>query len=78
MSGNTTDSGGPGFNGLQIRQANTAVFNLEGLAAGSQTDPTVHNFLVAQNPGAATVGTLAGVSSGPINGVSAGFCGVTP
>ncbi len=78
ISGNTTNAGGLGFYGLQIRQANTGVFNLEGLALGSQTDPTVLNFLIGQNPAAASVGPLSAVASGPINGVAAGSCGITP
>ena len=68
VSGNTTNSGGAGFFGIQLREANTSVFSLEGLALGSQTDPTVHNFVVAQNPSGGTVGTLAAVGNASITG----------
>jgi hypothetical protein len=78
VSGNTTNSGGPGFFGIQLREANTATFSLEGLAAGAQTDPTVHDFVVAQNPAGGTVGTLAAVGNPSITGVAAGSCGITP
>ena len=78
VSGNTTNSGGSGFFGIQLREANTSVFSLEGLALGSQTDPTVHNFVVAQNPSGGTVGTLAAVGNASITGVAAASCGITP
>ena len=77
ISGNTTNSGGPGFYGIQTRQANTSTFSLEGLTSGPQTEPTVHNFLVAQNPAAATVSS-DGTITGTITGVSVGSCGITP
>jgi hypothetical protein len=78
VSGNTTNSGGSGFFGIQLREANSSVFNLEGLTSGSQTDPTVHNFVVAQNPSGGTVGTLAAVGNASITGVAAASCGITP
>jgi len=77
ISGNTTNSGGPGFYGLQVRRANTSTFNLEGLTTGPQVEPTVHNFLVAQNPAAATVSS-DGTVTGTITGVTVGSCGITP
>lgn len=79
ISGNTTNSGGPGFFGIQLRRVNTATFNLEGLALGSQSDPTVHDFVVAQNPAGGTVGTLAAVGLSTITGVANGFgAGIPP
>ncbi|WP_165371667.1 beta strand repeat-containing protein [Pseudolysobacter antarcticus] len=77
VSGNTTNSGGAGFYGLQLRRANTSTFNLEGLTSGAQIEPTVHNYLVSQNPAAATVSS-DGTVTGTINGVAAGSCGITP
>jgi len=77
VSGNTTNAGGPGFYGLQVRRANTSTFNLEGLTAGAQTEPTVHNYLVSQNPAAATVSS-DGTVTGTITGVANGSCGITP
>jgi hypothetical protein len=77
VSGNTTNSGGPGFYGIQVRQANTSTFDLEGLTTGPQVEPTVHNFLVAQNPAAATVSSDGSVT-GTITGVAVGSCGITP
>lgn len=73
ISGNTTNSGGTGFVGLFVRQANTAVFQLEGLAAGSQTAATTQTYVVAQNPAAATVGAVAITN---FTGVITGFCAV--
>ena len=77
ISGNTTNAGGPTFYGLQLRHSptTTAAFNLEGLTSGAQSDPTVHDFLAAQNPGVASVGPLIG---SPITGVATGSCGITP
>jgi hypothetical protein len=77
VSGNTTNSGGSGFYGLQIRRANTSTFSLEGLTPGPQVEPTVHNYLVSQNPAAATVSS-DGTVTGTITGVAAGSCGITP
>ncbi len=77
VSGNTTNSGGSGFFGIQLRRANSSVFSLEGLTAGSQTDPTVHDYVAAQNPSGGTVGTLAGVGNTSITGVASGSCGIT-
>jgi Bacterial Ig domain/Bacterial cadherin-like domain len=77
VSGNTTNSGGPGFYGIQLRQANTSTFSLEGLTAGPQVEPTVHNFLVTQNPAAATVSS-DGTVTGTITGVATNSCGITP
>jgi hypothetical protein len=77
VSGNTTNSGGPGFYGIQLRQANTGTFDLEGLTTGPQTEPTVHNYLVSQNPAAATVSS-DGTVTGTITGVATGNCGITP
>ncbi|MEP6510460.1 MAG: putative Ig domain-containing protein, partial [Dokdonella sp.] len=74
ISGNTSGGGGGGFYGLQLRQANTALYNLEGLTAGPQTDPTVFNYVVAQNPAVATVGPTIGT----ITGVATNSCGITP
>ncbi|MCE7951009.1 MAG: Ig-like domain repeat protein [Xanthomonadales bacterium PRO7] len=74
VSGNTTDAGGPGFFGMQVRQANTGVFNLEGLTVGPQVDPTVRNYVISQNPGATTVGATIGT----ITGVANASCGITP
>jgi hypothetical protein len=73
ISGNTTNSGGSGFVGLFVRQANTAVFQLEGLAAGSQTAATTQTYITAQNPGAATIGAIAVTN---FTGVTSGFCAV--
>jgi hypothetical protein len=78
VAGNTTNSGGAGFFGIQLREANTSVLSLEGLALGAQTDPTVHNFVAAQNPSGGTVGTLALVGNSSITGVAASSCGITP
>ena len=77
VSGNTTNSGGPGFYGIQVRQANTSTFDLEGLTIGPQVEPTVHNYLVSQNPAAATVSS-DGTVTGTITGVATGSCGITP
>jgi hypothetical protein len=77
ISGNTTSAGGTGFYGLQTRRANTSTFNLEGLTAGAQVEPTVHNYLVSQNPGALTVSS-DGTITGTITGVANNSCGITP
>src|SRR6202035_2847533 len=77
VSGNTTNSGGPGFYGIQVRQANTSTFDLEALTIGPQVEPTVHNYLVSQNPAAATVSS-DGTVTGTITGVATGSCGITP
>lgn len=77
ISGNTTNSGGVGFYGIQLRQANTSTLRLEGLTAGAQTEPTVHNYLVTQNPAAATISNDGSVT-GTITGVAAGFCSSIP
>ena len=77
VSGNITNSGGSGFYGIQIRQANTSTFSLEGLTTGPQTEPTVHNYLVTQNPAAATVSSDGSVT-GTITGVPAGTCSNIP
>ncbi|MGH3767415.1 MAG: hypothetical protein ACRDTX_20055 [Pseudonocardiaceae bacterium] len=61
ISANTTSAGGTGFFGLFVRQAQTAVFNLEGLSGA------VNTYLTAQNPGAATVGGAGTISSAPAN-----------
>ncbi len=74
ISGNTTNTGGNGFYGMQVRQANTSVFNMEGLTGGAQTDPTVRNYVIAQNPAAASVGATMGT----LTGVPANSCGITP
>ncbi|MCC6283667.1 MAG: cadherin-like domain-containing protein [Saprospiraceae bacterium] len=70
ISGNTTSLGGvggatcgPDFCGLMLRQANTAVFNLEG---GTSS-------LAVNNPAAASSSFL-----GTITTVAANFCGVIP
>jgi hypothetical protein len=56
---NVSSGGGTGFRGLEIRQANqiisgttyTAIFNLEGLTTGLQTNyNTIVNYLFNQNP----------------------------
>lgn len=73
ISGNTTNSGGSGFFGLFVRQANTAVFNLEGLAAGAQTAATTRTFLIGQNPAAATVDAIAVTN---FTGVPANSCNI--
>ena len=59
---------------MQLRQANTAVFNLEGLTAGPQGDPVARNYVISQNPGAATVGATIGT----ITGVATNSCAITP
>ena len=63
ISGNTTNTGGTGFFGLYVRQANTATFNLE--------DGT--GDLAANNPAAITTGF-----TGTITNVAANFCGSIP
>jgi hypothetical protein len=68
ISANTTDSGGAGFFGIFVRQANSAVFDLEGWSGTG----TPQNFVATQNPGALTAG-----SSGTITGVPAGTCDFT-
>jgi hypothetical protein len=73
ISGNTTDSGGSGFFGLFARQANTAIFDLEGLALGVQTAATTQASLVTQNPSAATVGASAATN---FTGVASGTCNI--
>ncbi|MET0398923.1 MAG: cadherin-like domain-containing protein [Longimicrobiaceae bacterium] len=73
IAGNTTNTGGSGAFGLFARQANTATFNLEGLAAGAQTAAATQTYLSGQNPAAATVGTTATTS---FTGVAANSCNV--
>ncbi len=75
ISGNTTNSGGTGFVGLFVRQADTATFNLEGLALGAQTAATTQTYVGSQNPTAATVGAFATTN---FTGVVANFCGSIP
>jgi hypothetical protein len=53
---NTTSAGGTGFQGIFVRQANTAVFDLEGLTG------TVDSYVAAQNPSAASVGSSVATS----------------
>jgi hypothetical protein len=77
ISGNTTNAGGTigGFYGLYLRQANTAVFNLEGLAPGPQTAATTQAFAAVQNPAAASVGAIAVTS---FSGVNPNSCASIP
>jgi hypothetical protein len=69
ITANTTDAGGTGFTGIQVRQANSAVFNLDGWTDHT-TFPTAQSYVANQNP-AATVGpefgTITGVPSGTCN-----------
>jgi gamma-glutamyltranspeptidase len=74
VNSNTTNAGGPGFFGIQLRQANASVFSLEGLTAGPQVDPVARNYVIAQNPGAASVGATMGT----LTGVANNSCGITP
>ncbi len=80
VSGNVSSGGGPGFFGLQLRRANpTSAFNLEGLTAGVQSDPTVQAFVNGQNPSVSGgSGPLAAVGQASVTGVGAGSCGITP
>lgn len=72
VSGNTTDTGGDFSYGLYLRQANTtSTFNLEGLTSGLQTAATTQSYAASQNPGAASVGTIASVG---FTGVATGSC----
>lgn len=59
VSANTTDAGGAGFFGIFVRQANSALFNLEGGTAA----------LAANNPSAASTGF-----TGTITTVAANTC----
>lgn len=70
---NTTDSGGSGFVGLFARQANSATFNIEGLASGVQAAATAQAYLAGQNPAATTVGTIAVTN---FAGVAANSCSI--
>ena len=76
VSGNISTSAGSGFVGLTVRQANSAVFNLEGLAAGAQSAATTEAYVASQNPGV-TDGVL-GLAATNFTGVSGGSCGITP
>jgi hypothetical protein len=75
ISTNTTNAGGTGFVGLFVRQANTAVFNLEGLTLGSQTAATTQTYVGTQNPAASTVGATAATN---FTGVAANSCNLIP
>ena len=57
ISGNTTNTGGTGFFGLYVRQANTATFNLEGGTGASTRQIT----LAAATTG--FVGTITNVAT---------------
>jgi hypothetical protein len=73
FSGNTVTTAGTGF-GLAARQANTAVFKLEGLALGSQNGATTETYLESQNPAtsAALIYTLVTTN---FTGVASNSCG---
>ena len=49
INGNTTDAGGAGFVGIFLRQADTAVFQLDGWNGAG----TPEAFVATQNPAAA-------------------------
>jgi hypothetical protein len=70
ISGNTAPSGGSGFFGLVARQANAAVFSIEGLASGAQSGATTKTYLQGQNP-ASSVDVLLLTN---FNGVPANSC----
>jgi len=76
VSGNISTAAGSGFVGLTVRQANSAVFNLEGLAAGAQNAATTQAYVASQNP-AVTDGVL-GLAATSFTGVSSNSCGITP
>jgi len=84
ISGNSSSTHGTGFFGIELRQANqtvasvvyTPTVNLEGLAAGAQTNPTVINYLNSQNPG--IVGGCDAIIATSITGVANSFCGSIP
>jgi hypothetical protein len=65
---NTTDGGGIGFFGIFVRQANSAVFDLDGWNGVG----TPAAFVTSQNPAASTTG-----SAGTITGVASGTCDFT-
>lgn len=74
ISGNTTTVVGGAQAGLSISQANTAVYRLEGLAIGAQSDATTQTFLGSQNP-ASTVEAFSGTGTG-LTGVSNLTCNI--
>jgi hypothetical protein len=76
VSGNSSTSAGTGFVGLTVRQANTAVFSLEGLALGSQTAATTQTYVAGQNPG--VIDTVQAIASTNFTGVSTNSCSITP
>jgi hypothetical protein len=65
INGNTTDTGGTGFAGIFLRQAGSAVVQLDGWDGAG----TPEAFVAAQNPAAGSTG-----SAGTITGVPAGTC----
>jgi hypothetical protein len=85
ISGNASSTHGTGFFGLEIRQASQtvsavlyqALFNLEGLTSGLQTDhTTIVNYLNSQNP--AITGGADEIHSAGITGVAANSCNSIP
>ncbi len=74
---NSSSGAGTGFFRVFARQANTAVFNVEGLAAGAQTAATYETFLEAANP-SINPPFISVASPGTFTGVSAGACGTLP
>jgi hypothetical protein len=65
ISGNMTNSGGTGFFGLYVRQANSATFLLDGFGGGAA--PAATNYLTAQNAGASTVSETGTISAAATN-----------
>jgi hypothetical protein len=63
ITGNTTDSGGTGFFGIFVRQANSAVFQLD----GAQGSASATAYLAAANPLAPTRSEAGTITLSPAN-----------
>jgi hypothetical protein len=74
--GNVSTAAGTGFAGLTVRQANTALFSIEGLAAGAQTAGATQTYVAAQNPG--VTDGVSGLAATNFTGVPANSCAITP